>query len=444
MKQLRTTTSICPKCFNPVKAFIAEDSGAVYLLKECKEHGKFRLLLSSEPDYYLELYDFFFDIMQPEHKQNDFILHLTNKCNLNCPICLANANEYNDDYPADKLKQFLSKATEKKKIDIMGAEPTMRDDIFNIIKIVKQFNHVCALHTNGIKLSDYKYCENLKNAGLDEIHLQYDTFNEKTDIKIRGTDLNSVKNKTLSNLEKLNFSTDIVMTVLKGINESEIKDIFNFFSKKKFVKEIFFLGHRLLGKTHQNDTSTCMMPDEVLDFTIKNAAISLTRQNMKIFQKLYFTMLSLFSKRKCFYIHHYLYFRHKDSVMPIDKILNMSFLDKILNLYRKIYRKNKLSAKVFILSMVPFTFRISQYLPSLAFASFSYLLNFITAFNLSKLSNKFLLIGFITACDPYSYDEKISANCGKGVISAIRGISDNGAFDNIRRDMKNNENISAD
>ena len=78
MKQLRTTSSICPKCFNPVKAFIAEDAGAVYLLKECKEHGKFRLLLSSEPDYYLELYDFFFDIMQPEHKQNDFILHLTN------------------------------------------------------------------------------------------------------------------------------------------------------------------------------------------------------------------------------------------------------------------------------------------------------------------------------------------------------------------------------
>jgi len=189
MNQTRTTTSICPKCFNPVKAFIAEESGAVYLLKECKEHGKFRLLLSSEPDYYLELYDFFFDIMQPEHKQNDFILHLTNKCNLNCPICLANANEYTDEYPADKLEQFLSKAAEKKKIDIMGAEPTMRADIFDIIKMVKKSNHVCALHTNGIKLSDYDYCKMLKNAGLDEIHLQYDTFNDNANLKIRGKHL---------------------------------------------------------------------------------------------------------------------------------------------------------------------------------------------------------------------------------------------------------------
>lgn len=444
MKRNRITTSICPKCFNPIKATIAEESGSVYLIKECNEHGKFQLLLSNDSDYYIELYDFFFDVMQQNNKQNDFILHLTNKCNLNCPICMANANEYCDEYPTDKLEQSLSSEKTKKKIDIMGTEPTMRDDIFEIIKIVKKCKHVCALHTNGIKLSDYKYCENLKNIGLDEVHLQFDTFNDNTNVKIRGALLNTVKMKTVNNLENLNFSTDIVMTVLKGINESEIKDIFNFFAKKKFVKEIFFLGHRLLGKTHSNDSSTCMMPDEVLDFTIKNSNIGLSRQNMKIFQKLYFTMLSVFSKRKCFYIHHYIYFRHNDLIMPIDKILNMELLDKTLNGYRKIYTKNKLSAKFFIFFMIPFTFRISQYLPHLAFASFSYLFNFITSFNLSKLSNKFLLIGFITACDPYSYDKKISDNCGKGVISSIRGISDNGALDNIRRDMKNNEHISAD
>lgn len=442
MKQNRSTTSICPKCFNPIKAIIAEESGSVYLIKECKEHGKFQLLLSDVPDYYLELYDFFFDIMKVSNKQNDFILHLTNKCNLNCPICLANANEYLDEYPKDKLEQFLSLSKNKQKIDIMGAEPTMRDDIFDIIKTVKKFRHVCALHTNGIKLSDYGYCKTLKNSGLDEIHLQYDTFNDNTNLKIRGMNLNSIKAQTLNNLEKLNFSTDIVMTVLKGINETEITEIFNLFSKKDFVKEIFFLGHRPLGKTHQNDATTCMMPDEVLDFTIKNANIKLTRNNMKIFQKLYFTMLSVFSKRKCFYIHHYMYFRCNSAIIPIDEIINMNLLDKVLNRYRKIYIKNKLPAKLFVLLLIPFTFRISKYLPSFIFASVSYLFNFITAFNLSKLSNRFLLIGFITACDLYSYDEKISNNCGKGVISAIRGISDNGALDNIRRDMVNNENIS--
>lgn len=54
--------------------------------------------------------------MQQNNKQNDFILHLTNKCNLNCPICMANANEYCDEYPTDKLEQSLSSEKTKKKL----------------------------------------------------------------------------------------------------------------------------------------------------------------------------------------------------------------------------------------------------------------------------------------------------------------------------------------
>jgi uncharacterized radical SAM superfamily Fe-S cluster-containing enzyme len=93
----------------------------------------------------------------------------------------------------------------------------------------------------------------LKNAGLDEIHLQYDTFNDDVNLKIRGKHLNALKTETLDNLEKLNFSTDIVMTVLKCINESEIKDIFNFFRRKKIVKK-YFLSDTDYSQIHTNDS----------------------------------------------------------------------------------------------------------------------------------------------------------------------------------------------
>jgi len=438
---MRTTKSICPICLKNIKANIVEKDNNVYFIKECEQHGTFKLLLSTDSKYYLDLYDYYFSIIKDSYIQKDFILHLTNKCNLNCPICLANANEYNDEYSYQKLKILLLNY-KYLKIDIMGAEPTMREDLSDIINLIKRTGNVCALHTNGIKLADYNYCKLLKDSGLDEVHLQYDTFIENTNLKIRGQKLIEIKEKTIENLEKLNISTDIVMTILKDINEKEINAMFSKFSKKKFIKEIFFLGHRPLGKTHNNDMSTCLMPDEVLNYAINNSNIGLTRQNMKVFQKLYFAMLSLCSKRKCFYIHHYIYFRYNNEVIPIHYILNIDRLDKLLDNYKDIYKKSVILAKIFLIISLPFSLRFSKYLIKFIVSGLSYLLNFIKIFNLSNLSDKLLLIGFITACDLYSYDDKIAKNCGKGVISAIRGINDNGALDNIIRDRTNNENIS--
>ena len=55
-------------------------------------------------------------------------------------------------------------------------------------------------------------------------------------------------------------------------------------------------------------------------------------------------------------------------------------------------------------------------------------------FNLSKISKKSIVIGFISACDAYSLDYEIARNCGKGAISTELGIQDSGAIDNVLRD----------
>ena len=73
-----------------------------------------------------------------------------------------------------------------------------------------------------------------------------------------------------------------------------------------------------------------------------------------------------------------------------------------------------------------------NFLRAKEFLSFG--LPFVRGFNLSRLPRKTLLLGFISACDAYSFDYEIAKNCGKGAISTNLGIQDTGAIDNIIRD----------
>ncbi|MCZ7586239.1 MAG: hypothetical protein M5R36_24575 [Deltaproteobacteria bacterium] len=104
-KILRRTTGSCPTCLETVPASVVEDGGAVYLVKECPTDGDSRTMLSQHADYYSPLMDYFFDIVPAHLPQRDYILRLTSKCNMACPICLAWANESKEeDLPVESIK----------------------------------------------------------------------------------------------------------------------------------------------------------------------------------------------------------------------------------------------------------------------------------------------------------------------------------------------------
>ena len=108
MKSIRKTKSVCPVCLSNIDADILELDGKVFMKKSCAAHGEFSLLISNDADYYSQLSDYYFSLMGRSFSQRDYIVHLTNSCELNCPICLAGANtRRTSDYPIDDLKEFL-------------------------------------------------------------------------------------------------------------------------------------------------------------------------------------------------------------------------------------------------------------------------------------------------------------------------------------------------
>jgi uncharacterized radical SAM superfamily Fe-S cluster-containing enzyme len=113
MKDIKPTRSICPECLQAIDAIIYEDNNKVFIKKDCAEHGHFEELYWSDYDQYMRAEKFRFEGdglenprtkrdkgcpndcgICPEHKSHTAlaIIDITNRCNLKCPVCFANAN----------------------------------------------------------------------------------------------------------------------------------------------------------------------------------------------------------------------------------------------------------------------------------------------------------------------------------------------------------------
>lgn len=430
---IKETQGTCPVCVEMVPAQVIVEAGVVYIEKNCPEHGKNRGLLSRAPEYYKELMAAFFELMPASLPQRDYIIRLTARCNMSCPICLASANDYEEeDLSFEDLKEFL-RGKKKTKLDLMGAEPTLRNDLEQIIRYASEKGHITALHTNGIHIGEPKYLEKLANAGLDEVHLQLDGFSDDDDMVIRGEPMGEKKMRALASLEKFNISTDLVVTVLQDLNEKQMPVVLDWAADHPFVKEVFYLGCRRLGRATEQFAGESLAPDELIDMLEEQTTGKINRNDIRVFQKLYFALLALFKVRKCFYIHHYMVLRTKSGWKPISELMDLAFLEPRLDRFRKIFTRSRIFGGLFLSWNVLLSI-LKKGGFSLLTESLVLTLMLMFGFDLSKIRRKSLLLGFITACDPWIYDEQVSANCGKGEISNDQGNQDSGADANVGRE----------
>ncbi len=262
MKNIKTTRSICPECLKALDATIYEDGGKVFIKKTCPEHGAFEELYWSDYDQYMRADKFGYvgDGMEnprtekkhgcpydcgicPEHKSHTAlaIIDVTNRCNLKCPVCFANASAagYVYEPTAEQIRGMLENLHNNKPVpatalQFSGGEPTIRNELFDFIKMAKEigFKHV-EVNTNGVRIaSDPEYAKKLKEAGVSTIYLQFDGLTSDVYKFIRGLDLLETKMKALENMRKAGYdSVVLVVTLVKGVNDMQLGDIIKFAAK---------------------------------------------------------------------------------------------------------------------------------------------------------------------------------------------------------------------
>jgi uncharacterized radical SAM superfamily Fe-S cluster-containing enzyme len=264
---LKKTKSICPDCFfedkkvKIIDALIIEKNGKVIYQKSCEKHGKFEDVYWGDSELYKKFEKFAIDgkgLENPitkrdkgcpldcglcnEHYTTTVLanIDLTNRCNMHCPICFANAAEagYVFEPTIEEIKKMMSVLREEKPastpaVQFAGGEPLIRDDIFEITKMAKDFGFSqIQVATNGIKLAEsVDFTRKLKEAGMNTVYLQFDGVTPEPYIKTRGYNALPQKLKAIENCRKVDLQMVLVPTLVKGINDGQVGEMINFSAK---------------------------------------------------------------------------------------------------------------------------------------------------------------------------------------------------------------------
>jgi len=276
-KLLGETESLCPICLKRIPARKVEDSGKVYLEKTCPEHGESKVLIwRQDVRHYLDwtmgsekgsgpLHSFTtvdkgcpYDCgLCPEHwtRACTMVLEITLRCNLRCPVCFASADENRKYEPDIEVIRGMYEAAMEGvgacTIQLSGGEPTVRDDLPQIIALGREvgFSHIL-INTNGVRIArDPDYLRRLKGAGASAIYLQFDGVTDDVYRYTRGRNLFDVKRQALANCAVEKIGVILVPTIVPRVNDHQLGDIIQFAkSWIPTVKGVHFQPISYLGR----------------------------------------------------------------------------------------------------------------------------------------------------------------------------------------------------
>lgn len=100
-------------------------------------------------------------------------LALTYRCNNDCLHCYNARERSHPELPAIKWKKIIDRLWKYgiPHIVFTGGEPTLRNDLPELIAHAEANGQICGLNTNGRRLSDKSYVNQLVSAGLDHVQI---------------------------------------------------------------------------------------------------------------------------------------------------------------------------------------------------------------------------------------------------------------------------------
>lgn len=175
------------------------------------------------------------------------------------------------------LDAIVANEGEADVVQLSGGEPTLHPQFFEILAAARQrpIKHLM-INTNGLRLAqDTAFVEKLAQTGLKglEIYLQFDSLNNEVNQKLRGADLNRIRQQALDNLNRVGLSTTLVMTLAKGINDHEIGDIIRFAAAQPCVRGVTLQSIQFAGRTQNIGSQNRLTVSEIRRKIIEQSGI---------------------------------------------------------------------------------------------------------------------------------------------------------------------------
>ena len=278
--------SICSTCYRKVEAKTVFQDDKVYLLKRCPQHGAERILIADDIDYYRRCREVF--IKPPEmplvyntpvkwgcpydcglctdHEQHSCLtlVEVCDYCNLRCPVCYAVSGPERQQFRTlPQIEKMLDAVVRNEDhpdvVQLSGGEPTMHPDFFTIVEMAKArpIKHLM-VNTNGVRIAQEEdFVKRLADYKEDfEVYLQFDSFERDPLMELRGADLRRIRLDALERLNRHNISTNLVVTLKKGLNDHEMGKTIDFALQQPCVRGVTFQPIQDAGRLENFNPAT--------------------------------------------------------------------------------------------------------------------------------------------------------------------------------------------
>ena len=257
----QTNLGVCEKCRKLVPARHVTRDGKVHIAKDCPQCGTTEALISSDTATWSRKREIWhYDPTEGHecnvdcrtcghlHHPRMVFLNVTNRCNMNCPICIANIPGMGFEFHPpleyfERVLDGLARFTPKPTVQLFGGEPTVRQDMFEIIRMAQERGLRVGIVTNGLKLADPGFCKKVCESGA-RVLLGFD--GRSPDIYARMRKNPGACEKKLQAIENLKqFSTrkhTIMCCVARKINDKHMRDLIDFcHENREFISNLHLI-----------------------------------------------------------------------------------------------------------------------------------------------------------------------------------------------------------
>ncbi|MEB2835983.1 MAG: radical SAM protein [Desulfurococcales archaeon] len=285
-KHVAVTTSLCPYCRRLLPARIVERDGKIWIRRVCPEHGEIEELYYGDARLYYRMMRYeetgkgvkrpYVPLAAPcpfncglcaMHENHTALANLvvTNRCDLSCWYCFFYAEKagYVYEPSLDQIRYMIRQLKKQgftMAVQITGGEPTMREDLVDIVKLLKEegVRHI-QLNTNGIKFAKLyfedpqkaiEYARALRRAGVNTVYMSFDGVTPKTNWKNHWE-----VPFTFEVFRKAGMtSVVLVPTLIKTVNDHELGLILKFAGKHMdIVRAVNFQPVSLTGQMRKRE-----------------------------------------------------------------------------------------------------------------------------------------------------------------------------------------------
>lgn len=172
---------------------------------------------------------------------------ITHRCNMSCRNCYIPVRDL-PDLPVDWLYEVLARLPRRTRVRLVGAEPTMREDLPEIIARVRKLGHIPVILSNGLKLGRRSYVDRLRQAGLRTVYLSLNG-GLRDDLYLEIDELACADRKlqALDNLLATRMHVTAGMILIPGVNDDHLAEFLPWLLENG-VRDMHFRSVGQLGR----------------------------------------------------------------------------------------------------------------------------------------------------------------------------------------------------